>query len=71
MPAVPPYAGRLEDKSSLVRKEALRLLQSLMLDNPFGPCLAVERYANSLQHHQAMLDVSVRVKSQQQECLWM
>lgn len=48
--------GRLEDKSSLVRKEALRLLQSLMLHNPFGPSLPSDRFAASLATHKAMLD---------------
>lgn len=36
-PCPPHWPGRLEDKSSLVRKEALRLLQALMINNPFGP----------------------------------
>lgn len=60
-PPVPPCdasrpAGRLEDKSSLVRKEALRLLQSLMLHNPFGPKLPVDRFEATLLTHRAMLD---------------
>lgn len=49
-------AGRLEDKSSLVRKEALKLLGALMLHNPFGPSLPVDRFAASLSLHKAMLD---------------
>lgn len=48
--------GRLEDKSSLVRKEALRLLQALMLHNPFGPSLPVDRFAATLGTHKDMLD---------------
>ena len=48
-------AGRLEDKSSLVRKEALRLLQALMINNPFGPRWVlprrVEGCAAHSQHH--------------------
>ena len=48
--------GRLEDKSSLVRKEALRLLGCLMLHNPFGPALPVDRFDASLAVHKAMLD---------------
>ena len=48
--------GRLEDKSSLVRKEALRLVQALMLHNPFGPALPVERFAASLESHRGMLE---------------
>ncbi len=48
--------GRLEDKSSLVRKEALRLLGCLMLHNPFGPALPVDRFDASLGVHKAMLE---------------
>jgi len=48
--------GRLEDKSSLVRKEALRLLQALMLHNPFGPSLPVDRFAATLGTHKDMMD---------------
>ena len=48
--------GRLEDKSSLVRKEALRLLGCLMLHNPFGPALPVDRFEASLNVHKVMLD---------------
>lgn len=48
--------GRLEDKSSLVRKEALRLLGCLMLHNPFGPALPVDRFDASLAVHKSMLD---------------
>ncbi len=51
-----PAAGRLEDKSSLVRKEALRLLQALMLHNPFGPKLPSDRFEASLAAHKAMLE---------------
>lgn len=62
-PSCPPTdpwrscAGRLSDKSPLVRKEALRLLRGLMLDNPFLDTLSYERYATSLQQHEAMLKV--------------
>ena len=52
----PPASGRLEDKSSLVRKEALRLLQALMLHNPFGPTLPVDRFEASLATHRGMLE---------------
>lgn len=52
----PSAAGRLEDKSSLVRKEALRLLQALMLHNPFGPKLPSDRFEASLAAHKAMLE---------------
>ena len=54
----PPHlrAGRLEDKSSLVRKEALRLLQSLLLHNPFGPALPVAAFEASLAVHRRWLE---------------
>lgn len=48
--------GRLEDKSSLVRKEAMRLISSLMLHNPFGPSLPLDRFAASLELHSGMLE---------------
>jgi len=48
--------GRLEDKSSLVRKEALKLLTYLMLHNPFGPSLPMDRFSASLAVHKGMLD---------------
>ncbi len=51
-----PRAGRLDDKSSLVRKEALRLLQGMMLHNPFGPQLPVDRFEATLVEHNAILD---------------
>lgn len=49
-------AGRLEDKSSLVRKEALKLLGVLMNQNPFGGTLPEDRFAASLAVHRAMLE---------------
>ena len=39
-----------------MRKEALRLLQAIMLHNPFGPKLPVDRFEASLGTHRAMLD---------------
>ena len=48
--------GRLEDKSSLVRKEAMRLISCLMLHNPFGPSLPLDKFAASLQLHSGMLE---------------
>ena len=48
--------GRLEDKSSLVRKEAMRLIGYLMLHNPFGPSLPLDRFTASLTMHSIMLD---------------
>eukprot|EP00889_Picochlorum_renovo_P003666 jgi/Picre1/30696/NNA_006057.t1 len=48
--------GRLEDKSSLVRKEAMRLMGCLMLHNPFGPSLPLDKFVASLDIHSAMLE---------------
>ena len=39
-----------------MRKEALRLLQALMLHNPFGPTLPVDRFEASLATHRGMLE---------------
>lgn len=39
-----------------MRKEALRLLQALMLHNPFGPKLPSDRFEASLAAHKAMLE---------------
>jgi condensin complex subunit 1 len=61
--------GRLEDKSSLVRKEAMRLIGYLMLHNPFGPSLPLDRFTASLTMHSNMLDQvmpSVHVPDHQQ-----
>ncbi|GAB4818223.1 hypothetical protein N2152v2_005269 [Parachlorella kessleri] len=62
--------GRLEDKSSLVRKEALRVLNSLLVNNPFGPRLAVDRYASSLQEHRAMLELLMPADVAGEEGAW-
>lgn len=62
--------GRLEDKSSLVRKEAMRLIGCLMLHNPFGPSLPLDRFSASLKHHSQMLDEvmpSVEVPNQEND----
>lgn len=53
---LPLPAGRLEDKSSLVRREALRLLQCLLLHNPFGPSLPHAAFEASLKEHSAVLE---------------
>ncbi len=50
-------AGRLEDKSSLVRKAALQLLGELLASNPFGPRLPEAEFAASLAQFQARLEV--------------
>ena len=61
--------GRLEDKSSLVRKEALRLLGALMLHNPFGPALPVDRFGASLTVHKAMLDAVMPPESENNDAM--
>ncbi len=48
--------GRLEDKSSLVRKQAMRLMSCLMLHNPFGPSLPLDKFVASLELHSDMLE---------------
>ncbi|KAK9839654.1 hypothetical protein WJX81_003584 [Elliptochloris bilobata] len=47
--------GRLEDKSSLVRKAALQLLGELLASNPFGPRLPEADFAASLAEYKARL----------------
>ena len=53
----PDGPGRLEDKSSLVRKAALQLLGELLASNPFGPQLPEADFAASLAHFRARLQV--------------
>ena len=50
-------AGRLEDKSSIVRKAALQLLAALLLYNPFGGELPEGRFEASLTEWRAKLQV--------------
>ncbi len=52
------YAGRLEDKSSIVRKAALQLLAALLLYNPFGGELPEGRFEASLTEWKAKLQVT-------------
>ena len=52
------YAGRLEDKSSVVRKAALQLLAALLLYNPFGGELPEGRFEASLTEWKAKLQVT-------------
>ena len=49
--------GRLEDKSSIVRKAALQLLTALLLYNPFGGELPEGRFEASLTEWKAKLQV--------------
>ena len=51
--------GRLEDKSSIVRKAALQLLTALLLYNPFGGELPEGRFEASLTEWKAKLQVIV------------
>ena len=49
--------GRMEDKSSNVRKAAMQLLMTLLQFNPFGPVLEEPRLAATLAAHAAKLQV--------------
>ena len=51
------FAGRLEDKSANVRKAALQLLATLLLNNPFGPQLPADKFTVSLEEHKQRLKV--------------
>ena len=51
------HAGRLEDKSANVRKAALQLLATLLLNNPFGPQLPADKFTVSLEEHKQRLKV--------------
>lgn len=42
-------ASRLRDKSSMVRKEALRVMTTLIVRNPYGPQLAYENWKEKLE----------------------
>ena len=57
----PVYAcqGRMEDKSSNVRKAAMQLLMTLLHFNPFGPVLEEPRLAATLDAHAAKLQVQL------------
>ncbi len=59
--------GRLEDKSSLVRKEAMRLMSCLMLHNPFGPSLPLDKFRASLELHSGMLEQLMTVECDEME----
>ena len=53
------FAGRLEDKSALVRKQALLLLVSLLSFNPFAPQLPEDRFVATLEEYQRKLQVGL------------
>ncbi|KAK9102822.1 hypothetical protein Sjap_020076 [Stephania japonica] len=48
-------AGRLEDKSSIVRKSALNLLIMMLQHNPFGPQLRVASFEATLEKYKELL----------------
>ncbi|KZV57861.1 condensin complex subunit 1 [Dorcoceras hygrometricum] len=49
-------AGRLEDKSAIVRKSALNLLISLLQHNPFGPQLRIASFEATLEKYKKKLN---------------
>ena len=48
-------SGRLEDKSSLVRKSALNLLITMLQQNPFGPQLRIAAFEATLMKYKEVL----------------
>jgi len=66
-------AGRLEDKSSIVRRAALQLLMALLLYNPFGARLPEACFAASLAEYKAKLQVryaAFPAMSLEQSCMF-
>ncbi|KAA8518000.1 hypothetical protein F0562_015474 [Nyssa sinensis] len=49
-------AGRLEDKSSIVRKSALNLLIMMLQHNPFGPQLRIASFEATLEQYKKKLN---------------
>lgn len=49
-------AGRLEDKSAIVRKSALNLLIMMLQHNPFGPQLRISSFEATLEQYQKKLN---------------
>ncbi|CAN4109193.1 unnamed protein product [Withania somnifera] len=49
-------AGRLEDKSAIVRKSALNLLISMLQHNPFGPQLRAASFEATLEQYKKKLN---------------
>ncbi|KAF6145391.1 hypothetical protein GIB67_034161 [Kingdonia uniflora] len=48
-------AGRLEDKSAMVRKSTLNLLIAMLQHNPFGPQLRIASFEATLEKYKEML----------------
>ncbi|KAK4839260.1 hypothetical protein QYF36_020465 [Acer negundo] len=49
-------AGRLEDKSAIVRKSALNLLIMMLQHNPFGPQLRIDSFQATLEQYKKKLN---------------
>ncbi|KAK9041417.1 hypothetical protein V6N11_016519 [Hibiscus sabdariffa] len=56
-------AGRLEDKSAIVRKSALNLLIMMLQHNPFGPQLRIASFQATLEQYKKKLNELEPVKS--------
>ncbi|KAK8588828.1 hypothetical protein V6N12_023241 [Hibiscus sabdariffa] len=56
-------AGRLEDKSAIVRKSALNLLIMMLQHNPFGPQLRIASFHATLEQYKKKLNELEPVKS--------
>jgi condensin complex subunit 1 len=50
--------GRLEDKSAIVRKQALLLLTAMLGFNPFAPQLPEDKFVATLQEYKRKLQVA-------------
>ena len=51
--------GRLEDKSAIVRKQALLALASMLTFNPFAPQLPEDRFKATLEEYERKLKVQI------------
>ena len=60
-------AGRLEDKSAIVRKQALLALASMLTFNPFAPQLPEDRFKATLEEYERKLKVLI-VNLQNHHC---
>ena len=61
--------GRLEDKSAIVRKQALLALASMLTFNPFAPQLPEDRFTATLEEYQRKLKVrSLTLQSPTLDC---
>lgn len=61
-------AGRLEDKSAIVRKSALNLLITMLQHNPFGPQLRASSFEATLEQYKKKLD-ELELKSTSESAL--